>query len=96
MAVIFAARVRQEAVALNRSGKYEEARRVLRATARRIAGYAGHDVELRAIRDALEGEAETMAAPMPELARKLAFASASYERLAVRPWQGGPSTNPED
>lgn len=78
VAAIFAARARQEAVALNRSGKYEEARRVLRATAKRIAGYAGHDVELRAIRDALEGEAETMAAPMPELARKLVFASAGY------------------
>ena len=97
VAVIFAARARQEAVAFNRSGRYEEARRALRATARRISGYAGHDVELRALRDALEGEAETMAAPMPELARKLAFASASYERAsrsvlgkAVR------STNPED
>ena len=85
VASLYAARARQEAVRLNREGDYEGARRALRAVARKIAGYAGHDAELRRIRDELEREAEEMAAPMPELARKRAFALASYASYSRAP-----------
>jgi len=47
VARIYAARARLEAVHLNRLGEYTDARHALRGVARRIAGYAGSDTELK-------------------------------------------------
>ena len=74
----FAARARREAVELQRHGDYEGAERAIRAVARRIKGYAGHDPELRARVKELEADEVRFAAPMPALALKQAHASASY------------------
>ncbi|MGP1675421.1 MAG: vWA domain-containing protein, partial [Candidatus Limnocylindrales bacterium] len=52
----FAARARQAAVQRNRAGDFEEARRVLDATAKRIRRYAGRDPELRALVEDLVAE----------------------------------------
>lgn len=74
----FAARARQGAVNLNRLGDFREARRELREVAERIAGYAGRDPELRAIVNELRAEEDRWAAPVPEMARKVQHAQASY------------------
>jgi Ca-activated chloride channel homolog len=74
----FAARARQEAVRRNRDGEYEEARSMLRGTAKRIRSYGGRDHALTALIGALEDEAAIMAAPVPEPARKaMYYASAN-------------------
>jgi Ca-activated chloride channel family protein len=74
----YAERAKTEAVALNRIGDLDGARRVLSATARRIRGYAGRDPELRAIADELEEEAEAWSRQRLESERKLAYAQSSY------------------
>ncbi len=78
VARLFAARARQNAVSLNRTGNFEEAVRGLRHVAERIASYAGRDDELRALASELRSEQQRWAAPMPEMTRKTAHASASY------------------
>jgi len=50
----YAARAREEAAELNRAGELEKARSVLRATARRIREYAGHNPEMRRLVHELE------------------------------------------
>lgn len=50
----YAAQAREEAAELNRIGELEKARGVLRATARRIEEYAGHDPEMRRLVQDLE------------------------------------------
>ncbi|MEO5703479.1 MAG: VWA domain-containing protein [Candidatus Limnocylindrales bacterium] len=78
VAKLFVARARQGVVHLNRRGDFDEARRELRGTAERIAGYAGRDPELRTLVKELRDEEERWSAPMPELQRKVAHAQASY------------------
>ncbi len=78
VARIFVARARREAVRLNRAGDYRGARHVLESTGKRIRGYAGRDPELRAIVDALMAEVGQFQQPMPERARKTAYAQSSY------------------
>ena len=78
VARLFAARARQGAVSHNRLGDFREARRELRHVAERIAGYAGRDPELRSLVKALHDEEDRWAAPMPEMARKVQHAQASY------------------
>lgn len=78
VARLFAARARQEAVNLNRRGDYGAARQAVRSVARRIAGYASDDAELREVVAQLAAEEQRWAAPAQELARKVAFASANY------------------
>jgi Ca-activated chloride channel family protein len=78
VARLFAARARQGAVKLNRLGDFLEARRELREVSRRIAGYAGSDGELRGLVAELREEENRFSAPMPEMTRKVAHASASY------------------
>jgi Ca-activated chloride channel family protein len=81
VAELFAARARQEAVALNRAGDGDAARRALERVARRIAEYAGSDTILNALAQDLHEEAPGVAAPMPEVARKAMFvASANLAR----------------
>jgi Ca-activated chloride channel family protein len=79
VAVIFAARARQRAVALNRRGDYVAASGELKATARKIRAYAGHDPELGAIIDGLLREAEMFGHVMFERDRKMRYAMSAYE-----------------
>ena len=58
VARFYAARARAEAVDLNRDGDLEGARRVLRATAKRIRSYAGSDRELLELVHELERDSE--------------------------------------
>ena len=77
----FAARARQEAVARNRAGDFESARRVLEGTAKRIRKYAGRDADLRALVAELEREMARFAAPMQaRLLKEVHFASANVAR----------------
>ena len=78
VAKLFAARARQGAVSRNRLGDFREARLELRQVAERIAGYAGRDPELRALVKDLHDEEDRWAMPMPEMARKVQHAQASY------------------
>jgi Ca-activated chloride channel family protein len=70
VARLFAERARQEAVRLNREGRYADARDVLDGVRRRVAAYEGSDPELAAVVARLELELPTYAAPMPEMDRK--------------------------
>ena len=79
VAGIFAARARQRAVELNRRGDYAAASDELKATARKIRGYAGLDPELGAIVDGLLREAETFGHVMVERDRKMRYAMSAYE-----------------
>jgi len=81
VARIYAARARLEAVQLNRLGEYRDARHALRGVARRIAGYAGSDTELKELAGQLIAEEAAFSAPMPELDRKSAYyRSANVQR----------------
>ena len=81
VARIFAARARQEAVGLNRDGRFEDARRIVRGTGRRIREYAGRDPELLSLVDSLATEEAVYAAPMAEPVRKQQYyASANLAR----------------
>lgn len=79
--LIYAARARQEATALNREGRFREAEQVLGRTAERIAGYAGSVPELcEAVRQ-LRDLVQHAAAPMPAAALKeLDYASYLAQR----------------
>jgi Ca-activated chloride channel homolog len=81
VAELFAARARQEAVALNRRGDWQQARRSLEGVAERILGYAGEDAQLRDLASNLASEAPVAAAPMRESLRKsVHFAAANTAR----------------
>jgi hypothetical protein len=81
VAELFAARARQEAVALNRRGEWQRARRSLEGVAERILGYAGEDAALRDLASTLASEAPVAAAPMRESLRKsVHFAAANTAR----------------
>ncbi len=81
VARIYAARARMEAVHLNRLGEYRDARHALRGVARRIAGYAGSDTELKELAAQLIAEEAAFSAPMAELDRKSThFTSANIQR----------------
>jgi Mg-chelatase subunit ChlD len=74
VAALYAARARAEATEANREGNFEEARRVLEGTARRILSYAGDDRELRALAGSLEQAVPEYAdSPMDGLALKVSF-----------------------
>ena len=79
VAELFAARARQEAVALNRAGDWQAAARAVNAVADRIARYADSDPELNGLVAELRyQEAVKLAAPMAEMSRKQMHASAAY------------------
>ena len=71
VAELYAARARAEATEANREGRYDRARSVLEATARRIRTYAGEDTTLlqlaRVLREDIPEYAE---APMSAMALK--------------------------
>lgn len=82
VARLFAERAKQEAVRLNREGRYDEARHALDGVRRRVHEYAGSDTVLRGLVDELSEEQVQFAAPMPEMARKAAyFASSNLSRM---------------
>jgi hypothetical protein len=82
VARLFAERAKQEAVRLNREGRYDDARRVISAVGHRVRGYAGRDRELNALLGELAEEQVQYAAPMPEMARKAAyFESSNLSRM---------------
>jgi Ca-activated chloride channel family protein len=85
VARLFAARARQEAVHLNRRGDYAAARQAVHSVARRIARYAKDDGELREVVAKLGEEELQWSAPAPEMARKVAFASANYSLRSRSP-----------
>ncbi len=87
IAGIYAARARQEAVRLNRMGDFDAAREVLRATARRIRGYAGKDPELHRIMSELRAESEQFHRAMPERMRKQHYAM-SRQHMRSRDVEG--------
>ena len=77
VARMFAERARQEAVRLNREGRFEDARGALDGVRRRVAKYARSDAELNGILAELRADEAQFAAPMPEMARKQRHYSAS-------------------
>ena len=85
VARLFAARARQEAVHLNRRGDYAAAQQAVHSVARRIAGYASDDPELREVVAKLAEDEQRWAMPAPEMARKAAFASANYSLRSRSP-----------
>lgn len=87
IAAIYAARARRAAVVLNRDGDYDRARDALRATARKIRGYAGKDPVLRRIVDELSAESEQFYRVMAERTRKQHYAMSSH-RLRSRDIEG--------
>ena len=64
VARFFAEKARQEAVRLNREGRFDEAKRALDGVRRRVAAYAGSDRDLREIVDGLREEMPAFAMPM--------------------------------
>jgi Ca-activated chloride channel family protein len=70
VARMFAARARQEATQLNRSGQFPAAQAALSAVAKRIRSYAGRDKEMRKLVDELDGDFSRLAAPMAPAALK--------------------------
>jgi Ca-activated chloride channel homolog len=87
VARIFAARARQEATGLNRSGNYPAAAAALSGVAKRIRGYASSDAQMNGLVAELERDAAHMAAPMPEMHLKAMY-SASYNAARMRTVQG--------
>jgi hypothetical protein len=77
VARLFAERAKQEAVRLNREGRYDQARHALAAVQARVGDYAGSDTELNALVGELSEEQVHYAAPMPEAARKAAYFQSS-------------------
>jgi Ca-activated chloride channel homolog len=77
VARLFAERARQEAVAFNRAGRYDEAAKVIDGVRRRVAAYAGSDPELQGVVALLAEEKPVYAAAMPEMTRRRAYYAAS-------------------
>jgi hypothetical protein len=75
----FAARVRQEALGLNRQGRFAEASARLDAVAKRIRSYANGDSDILQIVASLEADRPVMSAPMAAMASKVAFFASANE-----------------
>jgi Ca-activated chloride channel family protein len=79
VAGLYAARVRREALQLNKAGEYQRAVAMLRAVADRIRRYAAGDPELEQLVRELASEAEEkFAVAMAPAELKMRYASASY------------------
>jgi Ca-activated chloride channel family protein len=77
VAKLYAAQAVAEALELNRAGEFEKAAARLRATAKRIEGYAGNDPELREILDSLRQRDESYSAPLQAMYSKSQFFDSS-------------------
>jgi Ca-activated chloride channel family protein len=84
VAFLFAARAGRDALAHNRAGDYEAARRVLKACAERVRRYAGDDPELHVIVRELEEKKEQYGERMDAIARKCGHYTETL-RLKSRP-----------
>ena len=73
VARLYAARAKQEAVALNRRQQFDAAKSALQRVHDRIRGYAGDDRELRAIMAELKSEVDRFSAHLDEYSLKEAF-----------------------
>ena len=82
VARLFAERAKQDAVRLNREGRYDDARRALEGVRNRVHAYAGSDAVLCELVGELSEEQVHYAAPMPEMMRKAAyFRSSNLARM---------------
>ena len=95
VARIFAARARQEATRLNRSGDFDAARAALASVAKRIRGYAGGDAEMKAVVAELERDAIQVAAPMAPAALKGMYFD-SYVTAKARMFDGRALRRPRE
>jgi Mg-chelatase subunit ChlD len=84
VAFLYAARVGREALAHNRAGDYEAARRELKACLERIRRYAGDDPELLAIVRDLEEKKEQYGVAMDPIARKFGHYATSMQLKSRR------------
>lgn len=81
VARIHAARVREEALLLNRRGDFAAAGAALRGVAERIRRYAGSDAALAQLAEGLERDRRALEAPMPAMAMKtMQFQSSNAAR----------------
>ncbi|MCJ7711192.1 MAG: hypothetical protein MUQ32_10240, partial [Chloroflexi bacterium] len=82
VARLFAERARQDAVNLNREGRYGEAGDLLARVRVRIEEYAGNDLELRETAQNLHEEAPAYSAPMAEMdLKRRHFAASNSSRM---------------
>lgn len=82
VARLFADRAKQEAVRLNREGRFEDACQALDGVRRRVHRYAHGDAQLAQLEQELKVDEAQLAAPMPELARKeMHFAASTAARM---------------
>jgi len=82
VAQLYAARARQEAVALNRQGQFAAAMSALKRVAERIRAYAGDDRELRETVARLQAEGQEFSLQLSESSLKQAFyASTNVARM---------------
>ena len=87
VAALEAAKAREEAIRLNREGRFDEASRRLGASGRRIASYAANDLELLATVGELEREATQFTRALREMDRKKMY-FATRNAAAMRGPQG--------
>lgn len=81
VALQFTARARQDAVALNKAGRYGAAAERLASVGRRIRGYAGSDPELNRLAEELDQQQVAYATPVaPAMLKELHFASVNLSR----------------
>jgi Ca-activated chloride channel homolog len=82
VARLFAERARQEAVSLNRQGRYQESADRLAGVRRRVEAYAGSDPELLEVVHSLAEEAPAYSAAMPEMdLKRRHFAASNASRM---------------
>jgi hypothetical protein len=82
VARLFAERAKQDAVRLNRDGRFEDAREALVGVRHRVHEYAHGDSVLSDLEQELAATEARLAAPMPELARKeMHFAASVTARM---------------
>jgi Ca-activated chloride channel family protein len=82
VARLFAERARQEAVKLNRLGRYQESADRLAGVRHRVEAYAGTDPALLQVVESLEEEAPVYSAAMPEMdLKRRHFAASNASRM---------------
>jgi Ca-activated chloride channel family protein len=87
VAAAYAALARQQALALNGEGRYDEARHLLERVARKIRSYAGADAELQQIVRELLAETEEFVVHMDAIAAKKRH-FAAYSQMQSRTPEG--------
>lgn len=97
VALVFAARARQEATAANRFGDFAAARAAMMATAKRIRSYAGRDAVMHELMLELERDAMQVARPMaPAALKEMHFDSYAMARSRMPDGKAMRRPRPED